>query len=116
MNSVGVEEARTLFAKREAMIVDVRSDEEWADGHVPGSVHAPEGEAQDLPDDRRVLIMDSDGSVTAEAYGDRDDAALIEGGMEKWRDKGLPMQPSDDAAEPFEDPPDEPLEERVSTD
>jgi rhodanese-related sulfurtransferase len=107
------EEARTLFAKREVVIVDVRSVEEWAEGHVPGSIHAPEGEISDesLPDERKVLLMTADG----DASDGPEDAEVIDGGMEKWREKGLPLQPSGDAAEPVEDPPDEPLEERIST-
>src|SRR3954449_11622816 len=107
MDSVKVEEARTLAAKGDAVIVDVRSEEEWGEGHVPGSVHAPDAQAEDLPDDQRVLIMDADGSGSGEAFGDNDDAALIEGGWEKWSDKGLPVQPSGDASEPLDEPPDE---------
>lgn len=115
MDSVGLDEARTLAAKREAVIVDVRSMEEWGEGHVPGSVHAPEGEIDDLPEDRRILIMDADGSGSVELPGEHDDVALIEGGMEKWRDKGLAVQPSADAAEPLEEAPDGPLEDELGS-
>ena len=40
---VSVEDARQEVARGDAVAVDVRSEEEWSKGHVPGAIHFPEG-------------------------------------------------------------------------
>jgi rhodanese-related sulfurtransferase len=43
---VGVEEARREIAGGDATAVDVRSEEEWSEGHVPGAIHLPDGDPE----------------------------------------------------------------------
>jgi hydroxyacylglutathione hydrolase len=116
-------EARVLIAGGDAIVIDIRNEEEWAEGHIPGSRNFPDpGEDTDLgevPEGKRVLVIDADGSRAGEAAealaSDEREVAAIEGGMDEWDSDDLPMQPSADADTPLEDPPDEPLEERIPT-
>ena len=106
--SISPEEAREVLGRNEAVAVDLRDDEQWRSGHVPGARHisADElSEAEDLPDQKLIVICE-DGKQSAEVAeklrsGDRE-AVALEGGMEQWRSDDLPMQPSRD---PDEDSP-----------
>jgi rhodanese-related sulfurtransferase len=44
--SVGVDEARREIARGDAIAVDVRSEEDWSAGHVPGAIHLPEADPE----------------------------------------------------------------------
>jgi rhodanese-related sulfurtransferase len=95
------DEARRLVAAGEVMVLDLRDDEGWMAGHIPGATHAAEGEVEDhlegVPEDRRILVVCEDGERSAEAAGRmRDqgrDALSIDGGMKAWGDR---LQPSSD--------------------
>jgi rhodanese-related sulfurtransferase len=123
MESVEGSEARVLIAGGEAVVIDVRSADEWAEGHIPGSRNVPDpsggSDLGELPEGKRLLVIDADGSradEVAEALaGDGREVAAIEGGMDSWDGDDLPMQPSADADAPLEDPPDEPLEGKIPT-
>ena len=43
--SIGIEEARREIAGGDATAVDVRSDDDWSEGHVPGAIHFPDGDS-----------------------------------------------------------------------
>ena len=43
---VAVDEARREIAGGDATAVDVRSEEEWGEGHVPGAIHLPDGDPE----------------------------------------------------------------------
>jgi hydroxyacylglutathione hydrolase len=82
------------------VVLDVRSDVEWADGHIPGAVHAFAGElTQGAPapveGTRPVAVICGTGyrsSVAASLLHARGWRNLINvaGGMEAWHEAGLP--------------------------
>jgi hydroxyacylglutathione hydrolase len=105
---LGVKDARREIAGGEATAVDVRSGEEWSEGHVPGAIHLPDGdpEAATKPLERgaRLLVIAGDDEHAVSAAQDlRErgyDAAAVEGGMKDWVSEGFPIQPT---ADPDED-------------
>lgn len=87
----------------DALLLDVREDEEWAAGHIAGALHVP---MFDLPD--RLAVDPGTLTADAEIYvvcriGARSaqvaswlaaqgfDARNVEGGMLAWRRAQLPM-------------------------
>ena len=44
IKEVGVVEATQLINHRDAVVVDVREDKEWATGHIPNAKHIPLGQ------------------------------------------------------------------------
>ncbi|HZN15894.1 MAG TPA: rhodanese-like domain-containing protein [Acidimicrobiales bacterium] len=84
-----------------AVVVDVRTDEEWAAGHVPGIRHIPLAELADrweaeLPDDETIyVICHTDGRSRAAASAlikAGADAVVVVGGTVKWAEEGRPLE------------------------
>jgi rhodanese-related sulfurtransferase len=123
VETIAGSDARVLIAGGDAIVVDIRSSKEWAEGHIPGSRNVPDpGEGADLgevPEGKRLLVIDADGSRAGEAAealaGEGREVAAVDGGMKSWDGDDLPMQPSADTEPPLDDPPDEPLEEKIPT-
>ncbi|HXK36752.1 MAG TPA: rhodanese-like domain-containing protein [Candidatus Paceibacterota bacterium] len=64
--------ARADIAGNAAVIVDVRHDDEWAAGHIPGALHwelarMQNGEFPDIPKDRKVYAYCEAGGRSAQA-------------------------------------------------
>lgn len=87
----------------DALVLDVREDDEWAAGHVEGALHIPMSEfvgrvgevTEAVADGRRAYVMCRVGGrsaqVTQYLVGQGVDAANIEGGMQAWDGAGRPM-------------------------
>lgn len=78
-----------------ALLIDVRRDDEWANGHAPGAVLMPL-EALDpgtVPVERAVLVICRSGRRSAEAsrrlLDAGRDATNVGGGMIAWQAAGL---------------------------
>ncbi len=85
-------------AGTDATLVDVRTSEEWAEGHLPGAVHVPLPELQEraaeIPDGPVVFYCRAGGrsSMAAEAFRvSGRDAASLAGGVEAWQADGRPL-------------------------
>jgi rhodanese-related sulfurtransferase len=81
-----------------AQLVDVRTDEEWAEGHLPGAVHIPLPELQEraaeLADGPAIFYCRSGdrSSMAAQAFrASGRDAATLTGGLEAWQADGRPL-------------------------
>jgi len=82
-----------------AAILDVREDDEWAAGHIAGSVHVPLSElptrAGDIPDGDPLVVVCRVGGrsaqVTAWLAGQGRDVVNLAGGLEAWADAGRPL-------------------------
>lgn len=96
---VDVREAQAQ-AGSEAVLVDVREQDEWDAGHAPGATHIPLsqfGAATWDPSATYLMICRSGArsgqAATALARAGYD-AANVEGGMLAWRAADLPMEAS----------------------
>jgi rhodanese-related sulfurtransferase len=82
-----------------ALVLDVREDDEWVAGHVPGALHVPLGELgsryEEVARDRPVYVICRTGSrsgYAAEALaGAGWDARNVSDGMFGWQAAGRPM-------------------------
>lgn len=95
----------------DAVLLDVREDEEWAAGHIDGAQHVPMNRVPQhvaygaaLPQDRPIVVICKMGGrsaqVTAWLNHQGFDAANLDGGMLAWAGAGRPMV-SDDGAQPY---------------
>jgi len=107
--SIDVKEARREIAGGDALAVDVRSDEEWGKGHVPGAVHFPDGEMgadQEIKAGSRLLVIGSDGRAAEEAASRLSErgyeAVAVQGSMEDWTSEDFKIQPTTDPDEDTE--------------
>jgi rhodanese-related sulfurtransferase len=105
--SVSLEEARKLVASDEVDVVDLRDDEGWREGHIPGAHRAGDdlgAKVESLEGGRRLLIVCDDGNrsgeVAEELSGGERDAVSLEGGMSAWLGDGQPSQPTGDYSPP----------------
>jgi phage shock protein E len=108
---IGVEEARREIAGGgDAVAVDVRSDEEWSEGHVPGATHLPDCDvdaATEGPDEgARLLVIAKDGKRAAKAASRLIDAGYdavaVDGDMDDWISEDYNVQPTEDPDEETE--------------
>lgn len=107
---IGVAEARREIAGGDATAVDVRSDEEWSEGHVPGAIHLPDGDPEQvtkpLDQGARLLVIAKDGKLAARAATKLAEqgynAAAVDGGMDDWVSEDFPIQPTVDPDEDTE--------------
>ena len=92
----------------EVLMIDARSADAFAQGHIPGAVHMtlpqidPEQPDPQIQKYKTVIVYGQNpGSVTAKAMVKRfmktgvKNARLLEGGIDAWRARGLPITSSD---------------------
>jgi rhodanese-related sulfurtransferase len=92
----------------EAWLLDVREEDEWAAGHVPGATHIPLGQlgarTAELPQDAEIYVICRTGMrsarVTAALNGAGWQALNVAGGLQDWVEAGRPMV-TDSGAPPF---------------
>lgn len=88
--------------QRRPQILDVRERDEWEAGHIPGSVHEPYHDIDDIPDgidaDRPVAVVCGSGQRAAvgasllQRHGARDVIHVVDGGVPRWRREGGPVE------------------------
>jgi rhodanese-related sulfurtransferase len=108
VETIGVEDARREIAGGDAVAVDVRPEEEWRQGHVPGATHLPDGDADasaDRPEDgARLMVIAKDGKRATQAASrlidEGYDAIAVDGDMDDWISEDFKTQPT---ADPDED-------------
>ena len=70
-SEVSVEEAYDIFMNKEMIILDVRTEQEYKDGHIPGSILIPlqelENRLDELKKDEKYLVVCRSGSRSAQA-------------------------------------------------
>ncbi len=78
-------------------LLDVRSDEEWADAHIDGAVHIPMDQIMERMGevDEQVICVCAVGArsarVTQFLNAQGKDAVNLLGGVYGWADAGLPL-------------------------
>ncbi|HYS38933.1 MAG TPA: rhodanese-like domain-containing protein [Pseudonocardiaceae bacterium] len=83
----------------DAVLLDVREDDEWAAGHAPQATHIPMGEIAgrlgDLPPDANLYVVCRAGGRSARVTGYLNangwEAVNVEGGMQSWAAAGRPL-------------------------
>jgi len=96
-----VDPAAAEAARGEAVFLDVREGDEYAQGTIPGSMHIPRGYVElqvegRLPDKARPLVVYCAGgtrsALAAKALQDLGytDVVSMAGGFNKWKDEGRP--------------------------
>src|SRR6478752_7415050 len=90
-DAIDLDDARREIAGGDALAVDVRSKEEWSQGHVPGAIHLPDGEGERPEEGTRLIVVAGDGKEAARAAGrlsdEGYDASALDGGMDDWKKK-----------------------------
>ncbi len=91
-----------------AWLLDVREDDEWAAGHIPGARHIPLGQlgarTAEVPHDEAIYVICRSGVRSGRAAqaltGAGWEAVNVAGGMQDWAAAGRAMT-TDSGAEPF---------------
>ena len=83
-----------------ALVLDVRENAEFAAGHLPNARHIPLSEldkrAGELPANKALLLCCATGQRSGKAAASlrkagRDKVFNLEGGLQSWRQAGLPV-------------------------
>ena len=86
-------------AADDAVLLDVREDDEWAQGHAPQARHLPMsqlvGRLAELPRDQPLDVVCHVGGRSAQVVAyllqQGFDARNVAGGMDAWERSGLPV-------------------------
>ena len=92
---------KMLTAGEKAVLIDVREDNEWANGHVPGAVHMGRGIIErdietSVPDTNTKMILYCGGGFRSALVADNlqkmgyTNVESMDGGWKGWVDAGLP--------------------------
>ncbi len=91
--NVSIEQAVVLWKAKEAVIIDVRTPEEYRQGHIPGVALIPLNELADrldeIPKDKKVLLICRSGNRSAQGtklLRNKGFANVynVSGGMNQW--------------------------------
>jgi hydroxyacylglutathione hydrolase len=100
--AIDVHELAGRLGSDEVALVDVREDDEWEEGHVPGSIHLPyhdlrDGAPAELRNGRQVLVACSVGNRSSIAAsllkrsGVENVVHVAEGGITDLADEGIEL-------------------------
>lgn len=103
VRQVGPQEAVQLFNREDALILDVRENSEYHDGHIAKSRHVPLGKlktelvALEKFKDRAIIAVCRSGARSQRACGILKKAGFakvhnLEGGIHAWEQAGLPRE------------------------
>jgi len=103
ISEIDATHARERIESGEPVVLDVREQDEWDEGHIPGAVHVPRGHLESrierlAPDAARpVVVYCSQGNrsvfaaKTLEELG-YEDVVSLAGGFTDWKRNGFPVQ------------------------
>jgi molybdopterin/thiamine biosynthesis adenylyltransferase/rhodanese-related sulfurtransferase len=103
ISEIDATEARVRIESGEPVVVDVREQDEWDEGHIAGAVHVPRGYLESRierlePDTSRpVIVYCSGGNRSAFAAKTLaevgyEDIVSLAGGFTDWKRNGFPVQ------------------------
>ena len=86
------------------ILIDVREDREWSDGHAAGAVHLSKGVIErdiesEIPDKSATLVLYCGGGYRSALVADMlgkmgyTNAISLDGGWRAWNEAGLPVKP-----------------------
>jgi molybdopterin/thiamine biosynthesis adenylyltransferase/rhodanese-related sulfurtransferase len=103
IDEVDASRARELFETGDPVIVDVREQDEWDEGHIAGAIHIPRGNLESrieaaAPDRERAVVLycaagnrSAFAAKTLEELG-YEDVASLSGGFTDWKRNGFPVE------------------------
>lgn len=98
---VTLSEVSAQQRSNDKLVLDVRGEEEWSAGHLPGSLNIPIAELDrrldEIPRDRPPIVHCQTGARAAMAASllrarGFDDVRLFSGGFAEWQAAGLPVE------------------------
>ncbi|MEW5787379.1 MAG: rhodanese-like domain-containing protein [Pseudomonadota bacterium] len=103
VKQIGPQEAVLLFNHDEALVLDVREQSEWADGHIGKAKHIPLGQLKNRLSDlekykgKPIVAVCRSGNRSGNACGILRKAGFenlhnLAGGMLAWEQAGLPKE------------------------
>jgi rhodanese-related sulfurtransferase len=103
VREIGVDDAKTLLeSKQSLLLVDVREDNEWEAGHLPGAVHIgrgvlEKGIEQHAPNEKTPIVVychsgarSALAAQTLQKMGYTNVSSMA-GGIAAWQVKGFPV-------------------------
>ncbi|MGB9673271.1 MAG: rhodanese-like domain-containing protein [Anaerolineales bacterium] len=96
---ISVQEAYQKY-QQGAFILDVRTPEEWAQGHIPNATLIPleelENRINELPKDQEIVVICHTGNRSRQGAGILSQAGFkniytVTGGMNNWEAAGYPV-------------------------
>ncbi|GAB16830.1 hypothetical protein GOEFS_015_00270 [Gordonia effusa NBRC 100432] len=105
IEQVSVTDLPDDFTKDERVVLDVREDDEWAEGHIRGALHIP---LNDVPERLDELDLDAELFVVCRSSGRSMrilqylehvgyEGKCVRGGMVAWLGAGKPVDTGNDA-------------------
>jgi rhodanese-related sulfurtransferase len=103
IKQIGPQEAVMLFNHEEALMLDVREQSEWVDGHIAKAKHIPLGKLKDRLSElekfksKPIIAVCRSGNRSGSACGTLRKAGFenlfnLAGGMVAWEQAGLPRE------------------------
>jgi rhodanese-related sulfurtransferase len=102
VRQINIEEYKTM-PREDHVLVDVREDREWSDGHAAGAIHLSKGIIErdieaEVPDKSQTLVLYCGGgyrsALVADALGAMGykNAISLDGGWRAWNEAGLAIE------------------------
>jgi sulfur-carrier protein adenylyltransferase/sulfurtransferase len=103
IEEVDASRVRELIDSGEPFVLDVREQDEWDEGHVPGAIHIPRGNLESRveraePDRSRPIVVycaagnrSAFAAKTLEELG-YEDVVSLAGGFTDWKRNGFPVE------------------------
>lgn len=103
IKQIAPQEAVMLFNHEDALLLDVREQSEWADGHIAKARHVPLGQLKNKLGDlekykgKPIIAVCRSGNRSNHACGILKKAGFenlhnLAGGMQAWESAGLPRE------------------------
>jgi len=103
IDEIDASQARDLIESAEPLLVDVREQSEWDEGHIPGAVHLPRGHLEsrierEAPDPTRPIVVycsaGNRSAFAAKTLGEfgYEDVTSLAGGFTDWKRNGFPIE------------------------
>jgi sulfur-carrier protein adenylyltransferase/sulfurtransferase len=103
IDEIDATQARELVERGEPLLLDIREQSEWDEGHIPGAVHVPRGHLESriertAPDPTRPIVVycsaGNRSAFAAKTLGELgyEDVTSLAGGFTDWKRNGFPVE------------------------
>ena len=104
MQEISVQDAYTVLQKQDAILIDVREEDEYLHAHIQGAQLAPLSDLPraiqniSIPEGKKIIVQCLKGGRSAQAiefltdniFKDKDVYNMV-GGIKDWAEQGLPV-------------------------